>query len=81
MYYTYIGYSILKPDLPLRPQTALPVYGSVFDFAETTLGHQIAQYDGPDAVPAVNELCELKATYRNFLTAVHGGLRYNRDRY
>ena len=79
--------NLFSSALPLRPQTTLPVYGSVFDFADTTLGHQIAQYDGsdavnsPQAVPAVNEPCDLIATYRNLLTAVHGGLRYNRDRY
>ena len=79
--------NLFSSALPVGPQTALPVTGSVFGFTDTTLGHQIAQYDGsgainsPQAVPAVNELCDLKATYRNLLTAVHGGQRYNRDRY
>ena len=60
--------NLFSSALPVRPQTALPVTESVIDFADTTLGHQITQCDGSDAVnspqvvPTVNELIVLRAT-------------------
>ena len=77
----------ISSDLPVRPQTALPVTGSVFHFADTTVGHQFSQCNGsdavnsPTAVPAFKELCDLRATYGNLLTSVHVGQRYKKDRY
>ena len=59
---------LFSSALPVEPQAALPATGSVSDFAYTTLGHQITQCDGSDAVnstqavPAVNEACDLRAT-------------------
>ena len=72
-----------KHALPVRPQTALPVNGSVFVFPDTTAapGGECPEYITlAHIVPAVSEVRDQRSAYLNAVSAVHGKRYKGRSR-